>query len=36
MRNYYLLTWYMGVASLVAEQRKTWDLRKLGHIRKGT
>ena len=34
MCDYYLQTWYIRVASRVAEQLKTWDLRKLGNIRK--
>ena len=34
MRDYYLQTWYIQVASRVAEQFKTWDLRKLGNIGK--
>ena len=29
-------TWYIRVASRVAEQLKTYDLRKLGNIRKGS
>ena len=34
MRNYYLETWYIRVASQVAEGLKTFDLRKLGNVRK--
>ena len=34
MSSYYLLTWYIQIASRVAEQLKTQDLRKLGNIRK--
>ena len=34
MRDYYLYTWYKRVALRVAEQIKTYDLRKLGNIRK--
>ena len=32
--DYYLCTWYIRVASRVAERLKTYDLRKLGNIRK--
>ena len=34
IRDYYLQTWYIRVASRVAEPLKTSDLRKLGKIRK--
>ena len=34
MRDYYLQTWYIGVATQVAVRLKTLDLRKLGNIRK--
>ena len=34
MRDYYLQTWYIRVASRVAEQLKTQDLGKWGNIRK--
>ena len=34
MGNYYLYIWYIGVASPVAEQLKTGDLRKIENIRK--
>ena len=34
MRDYYLQTWYIGVASRVPERVKTYDPRKLGNIRK--
>ena len=33
MPDDYLYTWYIPVASRVAERLKTWDLRKLGNIR---
>ena len=32
MRDYYLQSWYIRVASRVAEQLKSEDLRKLGDI----
>ena len=32
--DYYLYTWYIRIASRVAERRKTQDLRKLRNIRK--
>ena len=32
--NYYVQAWYIRVASLVAKRLKTYDLRKLGKIRK--
>ena len=32
MCDYYLQTWYVRVASRVAKQLKTWDLRKVGNI----
>ena len=32
--DYYLQTWYIRVASPLAERFKTWDLRKLRDIRK--
>ena len=34
MGDYYLQTWYIPVASRVANRLKTKDLRKLGNIRK--
>ena len=34
MCNYYLQTWYKGVAARVAERIKTYYRRKLGNIRK--
>ena len=34
MRDYYLQTWYIRVASRIAERLTTWDLRKLGNVRK--
>ena len=34
MRDYYLQTWYLGVASQATEKFKTEDLRKLRNIRK--
>ena len=34
MRDYYLQTWYIPVASRVAKQLKSYDVRKLGNIRK--
>ena len=34
MGNYYLSTWYIRVASQVAKQFNTYDLRKLGNNRK--
>ena len=34
MGDYYLQIWYIRVASRVAKQLKTKDLRKLGRIRK--
>ena len=34
MCDYYLETWYIRVASRVANQPKTDDLRKLGNIKK--
>ena len=34
MRDYFFKTWYVPVASQVAERLKTYDLRKLGNIRK--
>ena len=34
MHDYYLKTQHIRVASRVAEQLKTYDLRKLGNIRK--
>ena len=34
MRDYYLQIWYIWVDPQVAEWLKTWDLRKLGNIRK--
>ena len=34
MREYYLQTWYVPVASRVAKQLKSYDVRKLGNIRK--
>ena len=34
MRDYYLKTWYIRVASRVAERHTTWDIKKLGKIRK--
>ena len=34
MRDYYLSTWYLRIASRVVKRLKTSDLRKLGNIRK--
>ena len=34
MRDYYLYTWFIRVASRVAERLQSCDLRKLGKIRK--
>ena len=34
MRDYYLLTWYIRVASPFAERLKTQNLRRLENIRK--
>ena len=34
MGDYYLQTWYIRAASRVAERLKSYDLRKLGNIRK--
>ena len=34
MRDYYLQAWYMRVVSRVADRLKTFDLRKLGNIKK--
>ena len=34
MRNYYLETWYIRIVSQVNEGLKTFDLRKLGNVRK--
>ena len=34
MHDYYLQTWYIRVASRVAKRLKTYDLTKLGNIRK--
>ena len=36
MRDYYLQTWHIQVASRVAKQLQTEDLRKLGNIREVT
>ena len=36
MRDYYLQTWHIRVASRVAKQLQTEDLRKLGNIREVT
>ena len=34
MGDYYLKKWYVRVASRVAERIKSYDVRKLGNIRK--
>ena len=34
MCDYYLQTWYIQVASRFAERPLSWDVRKLGNIRK--
>ena len=34
MFDYYLLLWYIRVASECVERLKTYDLKKLGNIRK--
>ena len=34
MGDYYLSTWYTEVAPQVVERLKTWNLRKLGNVRK--
>ena len=34
MRDYYLKRWYMGAALQVTKRLKTFDLRKLEHIKK--